>query len=486
MWLKNKMLSNKSRTEIIQLYLLFAISLVIIYKLPNIIGTVFQLLLLIAFWRSKRDYFWLAFVFIIVNSPGSIFSSSDPLHSFYLFNSSIFGNLYFWIPFLFLALYKAKKIEINYPYYFLNKILFIIGFYFLFLLAVNGIYKWSAIVRLTLPWFFLFLLPKLLVSYEDYAKFFNLLFSFVPFVLITQLYKLTTATDFAVLLGGIGNPAVNASHDVFESGTALRPVAGIYIPFLSLLGTTFFLTIKKNKYFSNNYLLVITLLSVLSIFLTATRSWLISAVIIVIFYSFVNFNSSIRSSIRYALVAIIVIITVSTIPEFSRQSELALNRYETINYIIEGDVTAGGTLKRFDVRGPKVMAHFYERPILGWGFGEEGASYSDGHVGHQNLLMHGGILGYLLFVFLWLLFIQKMIKSKKLLKRENPNFNIPLILISFFIGIHIINISVQWFGFLTSFSSGFTIAFLFSLGNMVYWESYHIEDDNNLTNSELI
>ncbi len=470
---------NIFTNDVVQLYMLFTLSVFIIYKTPPFVGLLFQIILLIAFYRSQKNYFWLAFLFIIANSPGSIFSFSDPLHSFYLFNSSIFGNLYFWIPFLFLALYKARKIDTNYPYYFLNTILFIIGFYFLFLLAVNGIYKWSAIVRLTLPWFFLFLLPKLLVSYEDYAKFFNLLFSLVPFVLITQLYKLTTASDFSVLLGGVGNPAVNAKHDVFESGTALRPIAGIYIPFLSLLGTTFFLTIKKNKYFSNNYLLVITLLSVLSIFLTATRSWLISAVLIVIFYSFINFNSPIRTSIRYALLAFIVIVLVSTIPEFNRQSELALKRYETINYLLEGDITAGGTLKRIDVRGPKVMAHFYERPFLGWGFGKEGASYSDVHVGHQNLLMHGGIVGYLLFVFLWILFIQKMMKSKELLGRENPNFKIPLILISFFIGIHIINISVQWFGFLTSFSSGFTIAFLFSLGNMVYWDAHKIQSGSD-------
>lgn len=445
--------------------------MIIIYQLPSIIGAIFQIILLILFWLSKKDYFWLAFVFVISSSPGALFSMQDEVHSFSLLYGSSFGNVYFYLPFILIAFLKTVKVKIKYPKYFFSGILLILFFYFVLLLAAHGIYKWTAVVRLTIPWLLLFILPRMLKNEVDYSKFFNLIFPFVFFVIITQIYKIITAQEFAALFGGIGNPAVVASKDLLEGSSVIRPTDGIIIPFISLLGAFYFLSKRTKIYYNKNYLTIIAGLSVFSIFLTATRSWFFSALFILFSFLVLNSMKPVKNLLKYTFATILIIILIQAVPYLQKQSVLAFERYETIGYLLEGDITAGGTLQRLDVRAPKVMARFYEKPVFGWGYGIEGASYSDGHVGHQNLLMHTGIVGYSLFFAFWLLFIFKLLNVNKKISYKNDYYKIPIGLILFFLGIHIINISAQWFNFLISFTNGFILCLLLSLANLVYWES---------------
>ncbi len=462
---------NNSKKEIIAFSFLFIISVLIIYKTPQIVGTVFQIILLIAFWNSKRDYFWLAFLFVIESSPGALFSLNDALHNFSLFSTPGIGNFYFHIPFLILALVKSYFKMVSFPRNFLSGIFIILFFYFILILSANGIYKWTAILRLTFPWLLLFIIPRLIKDERDYAQFFNLIFPFVIFFIATQIFKIVTAQEFASLLGGTGNPAVAANKDILESSTAIRPTDGIMIPFLSLLGTTYFLTKRNKKYFSNNYLHIIMILSVLSIFLTATRSWLIAAIFITAGFLILNSGKPLKTLLKYSVIGAAIFLIIILIPTIQKQVVLSFERYETLGYLLKGDITAGGTLQRFDVRAPRVMAKFYEKPFFGWGYGETAAAYSDGHVGHQNLLLHTGVIGYCLFLLLWIMFIIKLLNITRITNKKSEYYKIPLVLIVFFLGIHIINVSAQWFGFLVSFTTGFVLSFLFSLANMVYWET---------------
>ncbi|MDD3534294.1 MAG: hypothetical protein PHR27_09765, partial [Candidatus Cloacimonetes bacterium] len=57
---------------------------------------------------------------------------------------------------------------------------------------------------------------------------------------------------------------------------------------------------------------------------------------------------------------------------------------------------------RLTDRGPRVMAAFRESPIIGFGFSGGYYANQDGHVGNQNMLLHGGILGYLVWMFIFL------------------------------------------------------------------------------------
>lgn len=455
--------------DIVLLFFIFILAIIAEYIAPNQIGILIQIIFLILFYRSKKNYLWLAFIFIIESSPGGLFYPDESFRGFSLYNSAVTGNLYFWMPFLALSIFKTINIKVKYPRHFLSSFIILLGIYLVFLIASFGIYKWTAMLRGILPWTLLFVIPRMLKNEEDYAKFFSLIFVFVSVVLITVLYKLTTSLDFVSVFGGGGNIAITAKKNVFQETFALRPTDGILIPFLSLLGATYFLIKKGSNSFNKKYLILIIGLSVLSIFLTATRSWLISSIFIVLTFTILISKNPLKIISYYVFPTIIIAAIILTIPAFNRQAQLAFQRYETIGLLLGGDITAGGTAMRFDVRAPRVMEKFYESPLFGFGYGDEARAFSDGHVGHQNLLLHTGLVGYAIFLAMWLFFIFRMIITQKRLKNKSEYYKTPLILITFFWGIHIINISVQWFNYLISFANGLVLALLFSMANTVYW-----------------
>jgi O-antigen ligase len=90
-------------------------------------------------------------------------------------------------------------------------------------------------------------------------------------------------------------------------------------------------------------------------------------------------------------------------------------RLSSIQLLISGDLTAGGTLQRLDVRMPKVMNKFWESPIIGWGFSNGFQEYKDGHVGHANILLNIGLLGY---VFINIIYLKICIKTKKIIQNR--------------------------------------------------------------------
>ncbi|MGK9477945.1 hypothetical protein ACSSV9_14135 [Melioribacter sp. OK-6-Me] len=462
-----------TKNETLQLYALFVISVLIIYKTPQIIGTVFQIILLIAFWRSKRDYFWLAFVFIISSEPGFLFSNSDAVHSFSLLSNSPFGNLYFNLVLIIVAFLKYFQKKRKVPIFLKTNFVLIFS-YFIIQIIAFGFYKTTATIRMTLPWLLLFILPNALKDEKQLFSFFRLIFSFVFFVLITQIYKIVTGLEFSTFFGGMASEVVDAPGGIEEVEAALRPVYGIFIPFIALWGSIYYLTIK-NEYFNKKYLNSILVLSVFSIYITATRSWLIASLFLAGFYILVSVQNPLKTFIQIATSAIFIISLMMTLPVLKKQVELSLERYETLEYFLKGDITAGGTVQRFDVRAKRPMEGFRENPIIGWGIGDEYQQYGDGHVGYHNLLMSSGLIGFTLWMLLWGNFIKKMLEKYQRLKKGKTNKNVPLVLISFSLSILIIHTSVQWFGYLIGFNNAFAIALLFMMGQRVFYYVSTIE-----------
>ncbi len=457
---KQKVLSQ----DVLILYLLFAVSVASIYLVPRIVAFVLQIIFLVVFYRTKKDYLWLALVFIIENFPGGLFSrySSDIIHTFSFLPNSPIGTLYFWMMFVLIAFLKSLTIKkSNYKFIFKENFIFIFG-YFLFLVLVFGVYKYTAVARTLLPWLFLFIFPRLLRKEEDFARFFNLVFSFVFLVILTQIFQVVFGITIAKILGGSNIVIVTE-----ELEAAARPVDGIYIPFISIFGALYYLVLKK-KYFARNYLMIITGLAIFSIFFTATRSWMISTLFIFGFYVVFIAKAKIAIIQRLVIPILMIVIITQYVPVVRQQIDLAKQRYETIELLLEGDLTAGGTISRLTRRGPAVMEKFSESPLIGWGYGNEARKYTDGHVGNQNLLMHTGVIGYVFWVILWLNFILKMIKLEKSITSANPYKNIPKLFIIMLLGILIINASAQWFGYLLQFNPGFIILFLFTFAGFVY------------------
>lgn len=463
---------GKSYRDILQLYLIFVIIILSVYKAPQVVSVGLQTIILVTFYRSKKDYLWLALLFILESYPGALFSryTQDLQHTISLYQALSGQALYFWMVFIVVAAIKAFKNKKNYKLFYGNNILALIA-YLIILFLIFRIYKLTAVTRALLPWLFLFIIPRLIRKDKDYAGFFNLVFSFVFLVILTQTIFIITGKEIAAFLGG---SQIILHTEELEN--VARPVNGIFIPYLALFGSIFYITYKKN-FFNLNYLHLILILSLFSILVTATRSWMISTLFIFFGYLFFILKNPAKTFSRIILPALIVFSLIVSIPFIKQQIQLAIVRYETLELLIEGDITVGGTVTRFSERSPRVMKKFYESPVIGWGFGTEAAKFSDGHIGNQNLLMHTGIIGYLLFASLWFYFSWKLFVVNKTLNNRNPYKKTPLLFIIFLIAILIINISAQWFGYLTSFLSGFTISFTFSFANYIYWNSIHTEKE---------
>ncbi len=96
----------------------------------------------------------------------------------------------------------------------------------------------------------------------------------------------------------------------------------------------------------------------------------------------------------------------------------SFDRFSTVKYIAEGDLTAGGTASRWDVRGPKVLAEFRESPVFGYGFSKVTSNSFDPHVGNHTILLMGGIVG----ISVLLITIVKIIMFLFLLEKSGKPF----------------------------------------------------------------
>ena len=159
----------------------------------------------------------------------------------------------------------------------------------------------------------------------------------------------------------------------------------------------------------------VIIISTLSIFLTATRGWIL-AFSIVLFLTLLQFYSHIGAkhlwSIGLTGLAFLLVLMLFS-PMLESQISNAFQRFSTVKELAKGDISAGGTTQRLDIRGPRVLSKFKESPVFGWGFSDQYFEYRDGHVGHHTTLLNVGIVGYLIFTFFfvkWLILITK--KSK--------------------------------------------------------------------------
>lgn len=162
-------------------------------------------------------------------------------------------------------------------------------------------------------------------------------------------------------------------------------------------------------------------------------------------------------------------------PTLSSFMGRSLNRLLTIEKLIEGDPTAGGTLGRITERRPIVINKFKKSPILGFGFSEDFYEYSDIHLGNETLLLKGGFVGYLLMLIFWIYFNITLYKRNLMLSKQNIYKNALLVFIIGFIGFFIIHSSSGYvFNYHINYQSGMAIAviILFTFADRVYKETF--------------
>ena len=414
---------------------------------------------------DRYDYFWLAFVFICSDAPGDLFSSFDIQHTLSVIRSSDIGIMYFWMGFILIAYYKYRNQKIDNNY--LSFAFKIITFHFVFVIIITLIlgfafYKFIPFIRRILPWLFIFIFPRILRDDVSLVNFFRLILSFVPLIFLLQILMIIFKFNIAENLGGV-NLAIEFDNDK----SSIRVIYSPLVLLISIIGSIYILMTENNR-FNNRYLWTLIIISTISIFLSGTRGWLF-AVLLILFLFFMIDKKKISRLINVALSLLIIIPLISLNQIFDKTLDTSFDRISTITLLTQGDETAGNTLQRTAIRGPRVMKKFSESQFLGFGFSDVFFDYEDEHVGNQTMLLNIGYFGFSFFVF-FILFV--IFKNYELYSQIESNSNYKKMLlmsIGILIGIYFIHsTSRQIFSYLTDFYGGFLVSFYLFFSNFIY------------------
>lgn len=448
------------------------IAVLFVYTLPQALNRILFLIFIYFFYKSDRDYLWLAFIFIIIERPGGLFAGGDLTEEVRMPIYKIAPKISITIQQLFVltALLKAvkKKIQFN-PLPFFKNNLNILLIYLIFLIIIGvligftmdvGGYVYIMIINLSL----FYSLYCLFTKETDYVNFFRML---IPFGFITfglQLYHLSSGKSLIHFF----QPAVKYT-DIYSTAELIRPIEMATVLAVLFFFSLYFL-IHKKKYFNNNLLISLNIISFFSIIITATRGW---TVMFILFYvlCFIFISSKIGSVVaKYGLAVILTVIILFSADLFVNQISRALVRLSTIELIAGGDITGGGTLSRYDVRAPELMDKYLNETtiVFGAGFSKTYMEYSDAHVGFHNLLFNAGIVGVILFAGFYGSVILNTLRINRKLSFINPYKDIIKVFPIIIVSILFVNGGTQFYGFDIDFNRTFLIVFtLYFLNNQI-------------------
>lgn len=460
------MKKSKFNNEIIQFLSLLILTTIVLYYTPSIVQTVYFFSLLFLFWKSKKDYFWLAFTFVIVKDIGGIFYEQT-------LNILKVGPLELSFLFLFTIVAFVKQFGKHKKINFLLRKPFKVYLFYLFFLMYLGflIYgndgggKSGLRYYFTTSFFLIYMLniysvPRILDSMQKVELFAKLIFVCLFINLLGQIFHITNGAPFYAKFGQV----VVDRPDINYMDKLVRPVWGHTIIFLGIISAMFFY-LTKNKTFKNNYLLVIILVSLVSVFIGATRGWIIALTSLLLGFLFLNKINKSISILIFSTAFFAILFSTSSIVRI--QSTKVFDRLTTLEKLVGGDATAGGTNLRLTTRHNKVMNVFYKYPVFGGGFSTEAMKKNDMHVGNQNILMSGGIIGYLIIVYFWMYYIYKVLIIRKKLSINNKyRSGLYFMIVILFATILIHSSSTSLYGYLAYIRGKiFIIAILFTILN---------------------
>jgi hypothetical protein len=464
------------------LLLLLGICFFSAYFMPGMINRIIFLLILFAAYRTNLDYVYLIWFFIINDAPGRLFQSGEfaveariPLYPLAPGVSMGFQEL-------FLLLYIVKYLQFKKPVQFIFKqefawflIISLVFIAYSFFIGINfgNIVK---TFRSLIPWFLVFIVPAFINDRQTLVRSGLLIFPVILFAFASVIFSYITGNYLDHYLRGVQARGMMA----LEEGSLSRSISAVYIILLSMILALYF-SLTKTILANQNYLYWIILFCYLSIVLTGMRGWIIALSFLLLGWALLLIISrEVTGVFRLVTVTTIAIfIVISIFPAIQEQMELVYRRVATVGAIAEGDVTAEGTLKRIDVRGPRVMNKFRDNPVFGWGFSNHYYEYQDVHVGHQSILLNTGIVGYVylngLFIYI-LLKILSLARNRKISMHEG---NASLIFVLGLIVVFVIHSSsTQFWGYTLSLSKTLFFGFFFATVNTVFLQYWKESNEN--------
>ncbi len=411
------------------LLVLFLLSFLFVYFLPQSFSKLFFLGLLFLFFFSKKNYFWFAYFFILVEGPGYLFADFSgqsqyrlPLYSF-LPGFSFTPLDFFVILALLKAILGGKRTELR-----LRKPLILISLYVIFSFVTTSFIFGTSIEILAwnLRWVFYYTIiisfSYLVTKRDEIYRFMLLIFPSVFFILFTQIYFITTGVEFINLF----NPGFRGVALNLLTGE-LRPLmGGVLLGFFSFI---FSLVLLENKDYKQSkwYLYILVVVSFFSIFISATRVWFVMFLFILGGYMLVS-NKKVRSSANIVFISFLIVAILVSSGLISRDFlvQSSWGRVSQVFDIARGDVSSVDTAsRRFYTQMPIILNIIKQNPFIGYGLSNVTKRYYNNNLGFVNTILMFGFFGFFLFIYFFIKYFVMIQTATKRLTNNNP-FRTPL------------------------------------------------------------
>jgi len=254
---------------------LVSISFISVYFLPAILNRAIFIVILVAAFRTKFNYVYLVWFFIINDAPGRLFTASSfeaariPLYPVTSGVSVTFQEL-FLILYLFKFLSLTRRPKFIFKKEFSGYIvfgIFVIIYSFLLGMNFNNIIQ---TFRIFLPWSLIFILPTYIDSREILVRVSLLLFPIVVLAFSSQVYSYITGNYFDNYLRGIEFRFLGVDEESIS-----RSYSAVNITLFCII-QAFYLFFNRKAEVNQAYLGFIIFTGLFSILLTATRGWIIA------------------------------------------------------------------------------------------------------------------------------------------------------------------------------------------------------------------
>lgn len=440
------------------LLLIFLLKLLSLTMLSSIV----TLLLAFFAFRSPKPLFWFTLAFIYSNSPAGLFDA-------YTFGLSFGAVVIDVVQLLTIALIlnllgKRPPAPVFFrSFLYAILVLVIVNVVLGVITGVDDSKIFMRIFKVILPFGLIFVGFRVFRSDEDFRYFFLLIFPWALVAFLSQVFIYFSGTPLATLV--FGQETILGTEILAEAELS-RYIFSLFLLSTAFMGALFYLGIRI-KHFNNWYLATIVFTVMISFLLSGTRGWTLGFGTMLILWVLTVFRR-LATAIPLVFVSIVLVLILSSlVPAFNAQLQLAYDRLITVELLAEGDITAGGTLQRFDVRAPRLMGYFLETNLLlGAGYSQFLFDHQDGHIGHHNLLFQSGIIGFLLVYGMFLFMMTRLLQIYKLQPHTwESGYTVFVIML---IGMLLIHTSVQVFTFTPVPPNGAFYAFLFAFGNYAY------------------
>ncbi|MBI1838105.1 MAG: hypothetical protein HYR91_12655 [Flavobacteriia bacterium] len=386
---------------------LYIFTVILNYFTPDIIRFSYYIVLLIVFFRSRNNGFWIAFFWCLIYAPAYLFNVADQNFSLPYFGLPGLGRDIAYTEILIIIIFIKSVVVKNTTTIKVNPIFWLLVVFSLFLFYVGMVWGFTTnkafrTIRFLIPYTLIWSIPKLIPTTHQMRTIFNYFLIFTIPVVLCQIYVIFSGQHLMFLLGGSFSGKKENLNDIqFDSiAELIRPLYSTHILLLNVFYCLYLLLAKKIGSFTNQlkFIPFYLILSFLSFLITGTRGYVLACVLMFILYFFFNVKK-IFININYTFIGIALFFLLTITPKIGEQFSFSLERIFTIQSIINGDQTANGTLRRLTDRQPIVMANVAKSPIIGFGFSNFYFEHADGHVANPTMLLNSGIIGLCIFIY---------------------------------------------------------------------------------------